>query len=682
MSAPGLPVVLGDVSSDVRAAVEGCLRGLQRRGATVTTSGTPVRCVPITALQWRISLHDSGLPSACQALDEAAVHLLEVRGKPPGDVGRCLPGLVGGLTAAHELIQALVRDLGRFAPPEIEGESALAVIEVGRLTHAFVITLLECAAKGFDGKVWEFARGLARRRDDVLFGVSTPEAVNRADDELRFERSLGLSTAKLAAGDGLSFASRVTAAWAHQSDALDGRLYAQLPHLLNPSIVLSNKVRLHLAWLSVCDRPLVAHRAAVAGRDLVRRVLVANPESCLSTIAEQATQEQEPGMYFTHQGLVKAVRAFKRATDPSEQMRPALQMYHPVMEGDVRRVARVILRLLGRQVGDDTTLTVLTEQLAAKADEPISALLASCVQPAWRNAIAHEQVWWDSAQQRAMLASESVDPSIIADAALRAHEICAGFETGVAVALNEAGNPHVLEPGTGNEVARSIYLLLALGEAGVAASKLQREGTTVRLQVEPLTVQSMSQLLGALILAAAYSPEVKLWDIRQSTNRPPFLIANDAITAALSFADIDDRGQRTIEMPISGLPLILSGLINHDPDATSIVSSTIALAAVNIIGERDRLTPRLAAADAQASAELLRTMARTARAVEAAATLADPAPQRMLDAFVRLVSDLHRQLTHAAPAVAVAGLAAVELAFRLSAPARLPWLEDVLTDTR
>jgi hypothetical protein len=139
------------------------------------------------------------------------------------------------------------------------------------------------------------------------------------------------------------------------------------------------KVRLHLTWLSVCARPFVAHQAAVAARDLVRMALAADPVACLMAIAEEVTHE--PVMYSTHQCLVEAARAFGKAASAQEQMRPALQMYAPVMEGDIRRVARVVLRLLGRHVDSSATLAVLAEQLAAQ-DEPIGALLAPSVRSA------------------------------------------------------------------------------------------------------------------------------------------------------------------------------------------------------------------------------------------------------------------------------------------------------------
>jgi hypothetical protein len=110
-----------------------------------------------------------------------------------------------------------------------------------------------------------------------------------------------------------------------------------------------------------------------------------------------------------------------------------------------------------------------------------------------------------------MLAGEPVGPRVIAGAALRAREICAGFEAGVAVALSQAGNPHD-GPAAGNEIARSIRTLLALGQAGLAVSGLHREGTALRLTVGPVTIQNMDRLLGAVILAAAHEPEVTLWD--------------------------------------------------------------------------------------------------------------------------------------------------------------------------
>ena len=98
---------------------------------------------------------------------------------------------------------------------------------------------------------------------------------------------------------------------------------------------------------------------------------------------------------------------------------------------------------------------------------------------------------------------------------------------------------------------------------------------------------------------------------------------------------------------------------------------------MNIIGERERLTALLAIGETPARASLLRTIKRTAQAVDAAAVLADPGQKAHLLAFARLITKVGQDF----PAGAVpdgASMQSLELAFRSSAPARIPWLDDAV----
>jgi hypothetical protein len=340
-------------------------------------------------------------------------------------------------------------------------------------------------------------------------------------------------------------------------------------------------------------------------------------------------------------------------------------------------VGRLTLQLLGKQVTPTTTLGPLVRTLTAMHGEPMCAMLSSSVKPAWRNAIAHGRGRWDSVHQSALLGNEQVDLYAIYDEALRAHAICEGFEAGVAVALNQAGNPHERGNAPVDEIGLMIRIGRTLGAAGLPVSKLVQEGMTVRPLIPPLTFLTMDKLHAALIQIALHGGGALNWDIRQPVDRPPYHISAEAIDAVLALRDTSSTGESVIEFPISGLPMILSGLLAHDPDSASITPSLIALAAVNIIGERERLTAMLAAGDPAARASLLQTIKRTARAVDAAAVLADSDQKAHLLAFARLITKVGQDF----PAVAVPDLASMqslELAFRSSTPARIPWLDDAV----
>jgi hypothetical protein len=625
-----------------------------------------------------MALHDSRLHLVCALLDESAAGLLDIWRDPPPRVPKHLPELLARLAAAHECLQQLICDLGRFDPPETELESAERIDDISQLYCKFAVAVLECAATGLGASAWISASDLYRRCEQLVASI-IPPARDRSDDvgpdeDLRLERSLGLSTEELSAGDGLTFASRVAAAWAKHPE-LDERLRAGIPHLLDPETPLRDKVRMHLTQLLGSDRPLVAHQAAVAARDVVLQALSSDEDATVQAIGEEVAGG--PVMYATHQCLIAATQAFNQATGLRDQMRPALQMYAPVMEGDVRRAACLALRLLGRQVAFSTTLTPLAEQLSATSSEPMCALLASCIRPTWRNAIAHEQVWWDSARQCPMLAGEPVEAAAIADEALRAHEICRGLETGIAVALNQAGNPHERGQPTRTETASSIRILIMLGTNGIPASRLDREGSIIRPLIAPLTIHTMDYLHSAILQSTAKEPEEMNWEILQTADRPPYRISHEAVTTVLGIREGSNGGQHVteLELPVSALPMILSGLIAHDPSSSSIVPAIIALAAANIIGERKRLASSLAFGDTYARASFLQTLKRTARAVDAAGSLAQTSAGQELRAFARLVVRTYAKLS-TRPSAEAADMRAIEIALQSSVPAYLPWLED------
>lgn len=679
MTASDFPTAAEDVAQDIRAEVIRVIRGLMYRGSPLAGPEPAKRCTPVTTRQWWMAYRDSDLQLLCSQLDDAAVDLLEIRRVPVPLVRKRLPGLVAGMVAAYGRIKDIGDDLGRFSPPESDAGPAELVCQVAQACYAFAAAALECAAGGLDAAAWVSA-GDVRYQRDRLLGSITPVVCEVRDEveptqDLGFERTLGVSTSVLTAGDGLTFASRVAAVWAEHPE-LDDRLRTELPHLLDPVTPLRDKVRMHLTQLLASTRPLVAHQAAVAARDLVLEALSSDQAGTVRAIADKVSQE--PVMYATHQCLINALHAFHQAFSPQDRMRPALQMYNPVMEGDVRLVARLALQLLGRQAGDNMTLTPLAEQLTATSSEPICNLLSSCIQTPWRNAIAHEQVCWDSVHQRVILAGEPVDPAEIADEALRAHEICRGFHTGLAVALNQVGNPQDGKEPTRTETASSIRLLLTLGTAGIPASRLNRHGITIQPLIAPLTIRTLDHLHQAVIESAAREPEPMDWDVRQTANRPPYRISHEAIEAVLSLGEPDSTGQLCVELPIAALPMILSGLAAHEPNSDSIVPTVIFLAAIQISGEHGRLAPQFAAGDPHAHASLRQTMRRAAQAITAAATLARDDSRQELLAFSRLVNNTSEELATDISADA-AGMRVIELALRSSGSPRLPWLEDILS---
>ncbi|WP_225080496.1 hypothetical protein, partial [Streptomyces sp. CoT10] len=103
--------------------------------------------------------------------------------------------------------------------------------------------------------------------------------------------------------------------------------------------------KLHLA---LSDRPLVTHRAALLGRDLVTSHLKSEPELTCSVMARHVARE--PEMLSSHRGQIAYLDAYYQAEYQEEKARAVMDLHRAVLESDVRRTAVVVLELLGRTV--------------------------------------------------------------------------------------------------------------------------------------------------------------------------------------------------------------------------------------------------------------------------------------------------------------------------------------------
>ena len=103
-------------------------------------------------------------------------------------------------------------------------------------------------------------------------------------------------------------------------------------------------------------------------------------------------------------------------------------------------------------------------------------MLVSCAKRQWRNAIAYSQAHWDPVAEEAALGTERMEPAAIEAAAMAAFDLCAGFETGVAVALNNAGNPHHQAVHMGH-LGWSAHVMRIHGSRGIEANGFRRHGT-------------------------------------------------------------------------------------------------------------------------------------------------------------------------------------------------------------
>lgn len=460
------------------------------------------------------------------------------------------------------------------------------------------------------------------------------------------------------------------AAWSVQQDALDKQLLTQLPHLLDPAVALHGKVRQHAASLLVADRPLPVHTAAVAGRDLVSAALATRPDEARAVISTQADNESR--MLRTHRSVVAEFVAYQAAEHDEDRVRPACNMYLTIMEGEVRRVAAQVLRLLGHQVQPRATLGQLVQQLAGDTGTPMADLLRSYINRDWRNAVAHSNIHWDPKAQLMLLSGEPVTPEAVATATSYASAVCSGFETGVAVVLNHAGNPHYHWSRLTDETAWDSNRFRILGEHGVSATKTRRVGTRLELDMPSMTPSRVLTSLFVGILAASLSaPEPVVWIVRQA-RRPELAVDAATIDTAAEIVASRDDSSPGGKGAAAVLVITAGALRNHGTDPATAGRILMAFTCTFILSEHKRLSTRALLDDHAAMTEIARNMALLDDAVRCAAIMTDCTE---LETFAT---------RHLAPSRTChdwfhgnsGSLGGIKDALRATPPVELPWTTD------
>lgn len=654
--------------SDRRDAIVKSTVAWQRsRGFDSLSVAVHEHVVPVTGRQWCAVLDDSSLISSCDDLYVQVTRLSELVTMAVGEVGRSLFGFLDAMMAAYVRFRNAVAEVRRFDPPSDLAADVATLDELGRTAHALVVDVVACVGDGLDERRWEeVVLADALRCTELVASLFAEHALGDGTDP-RFERALGLSTAAMTAGDGMTFATRLLTAWARHPE-LDERLYAQLPHLLDPEVALTDKVRVHLAAMHVRAHPLPTHAAAMAARDLVLRGLTTDMEGCLAAIGDQVSIEAD--MLFTHRKFVAARTALAAAEHEEDQVGPALDMYLTAVEGSIRRTARLVLQLLGRQIDPKTTLGQLVPVLAKESTDPMCSLLLAHINTDWRNAIAHSQVRWDPMLQKVILGDEPVEPSAVADAAEVSHELCTGFDTGLAIALNHAGNPHVNGAVQLGHVGWEQHVMRSLGQRGIEATEFRRYGTTFSVRTARLTIATLRDTLVGFWEVGQGVPDLRGWRIMQDGS-PDLVLDEQTLATAVNLSTAEARVYHPDAVEIV---LCTGALMVHGASTRHAVDVVIRLATSTLLGERDRMARQLRAGDDTAFADLTSTLRYLVTAVYASVTFLDADGQRALTAFAWMLANQH-QFLNAEGFVASGYLRQLEVAFRSSAPLSLPWLE-------
>ncbi|MBB5966612.1 hypothetical protein [Planomonospora venezuelensis] len=563
-------------------------------------------------------------------------------------------------------------EIAKFNPPEnfmdqksLSEDLCLSVIRVVREMFA-------CVSQGWESPAWLSVKSHALTSDTLAnqlrIIISSP--VNENEDV--YERVLGLSGDEFRKGDPVAGWARLGAAWARDQENLDKRLRHQMRHLIVDSLLpITVKLRQHLVALATANRPLIAHHSAILARDFITDKLREDLDHTRIVIGRHV--KTVPLMLSAHRGKKNSWKMYIEAAHPEDQVRPLLDLYKIVSEGDVKRTAIVVLELLGRTVPTTVTLATVKDLLSAEGNAPMCEMLAALIRPEWRNAIAHEDFLWDSEKSMAILDGKLVSLGELLHTSIAAMNICEGFEHGVAVSYAQNSKLNPWDETVSTSLDGLTRVLQTMGNVGQPVLDGRKRGPCIRLDVPDISIESIQTLLRAILMAAQVDNSIDLWEVRQGPDRPILNIDRFAIEAALKVAS--GLWESTDPTPFASLPLIANGMRNAGEDDTVSAGTILALAAAHVTGERSRLTPSLASADPAAKNEMLTTVRLISDGVNVASTfLEGDRPKRKLLMFAQILSGDCQWHENAPPSALISGFSPADRALNRNMPAHIPWI--------
>lgn len=300
-----LPDQLGAVEPESCAAARAVIRKLDLSAPPEQIAGQQeVAFVPVTRAQWKSVLRDAGLTGLQRETDEKVAEILRLRTASGRTVGQRLPELLRRLHASVVALSAVAEEVSRFYPSRTSAAERRLATDLARANRSEAQALFACLEQAWAESTWSAVRRYALAAQAA---VRTLETAARTDHaglpyEDLYQRTLGVSAEQLGPGSGVASRARLLAAWAEAPQILDRRLRRSMRHLIDDSLPLTVILLHHLAVLALSDRPLVTHRAALLGRDLVTSHLKSKPELTCSVIARHVARE--PEMLSSHRGQI------------------------------------------------------------------------------------------------------------------------------------------------------------------------------------------------------------------------------------------------------------------------------------------------------------------------------------------------------------------------------------------
>jgi hypothetical protein len=613
---------------------------------------------PVVPRQWRAILEDAGIADACRELIDGCRTVRRICGVEDKRRGKQLPRALIALAAVVRRLDAALATVAWFEPPAQDPAHAAmnalsaavndAVDALRELLESGEPHLVDAAITSVDRQLATFEQALVRIPDldgpppwallCELFDVESNVAPGPPD--LNAQALVAVSPLT---GRELEEVSRRVVGHLLPADP------AWIPDSANA-----------VAGLVACERPLIAHRCALATRDLL---MCARAERLSETVQILIDRRRDGEREFaSHREIVQLLSAMRDAEAAGDAEANALataRTYAATVEGPVRRAAYFMLRLLGAEPGPSPTLSTLKERLEAQGEAVVTTDLARSIEPDWRNAVDHREAYWDAGAGLLRLRTQLVNPGDVFVRQAMGMAAAAGVEAGIAIAMT--GSAELLSaidriaPVHTDRILVEHRLGRQLALHGVRAPRLETSGE--RLFLGPVPRSDLPGIFGALV---ASTEDLRSRDAVQIAfeDAPTLVLSRHAIRRAEQLSPRNGAGRRTVSsdamLPALAVACVALG---EEPSRALDLAAEKAARFVDINPEQETsrraLARRMATAARRAdrivqeirravdakspgTTELLRRLRALSAAADAYERRGDPVVERMLAALREL----------------------------------------------
>ncbi len=513
----------------------------------------------MTAAQWQTVLEDSELLAHVRRAVRATVDVRTAVGGDTRAVGRRLAPATARLIDSIDVLRRHASDVLWFEPPDAESHTAIA-LSVDAACNGTVY-LLDSMAAGHGAGDRDGGPALADAEASLVAALEADPG-----DEDRVARVYGVPAREIVATR-IRASTALRAAFHGHHDQLRQITMRLLGFACRDRRVIDElDGGLHPLALATDARPLVAHRAARYACDLVHRCAAEDVATTAAAIVEAIDRDRV--VYSTHLGIMDTQRAIMTAPDADTYTRTVAELYRAVSEGPLRVAAVGVLRLLGESTPASAGLNEIRSRLLARQEEtPLCLMIAEVIVPLWRNARAHEDLYWDPEAETAVFGNQVVDLEDVHRTATRAWATARGYQAGVALGrscLPELGRVVDRTEPPRSAIGRDIDLAKLFNAAGLVMAAVDRGPAriNVTLDLRP-GANGLGPIGLALVEAAALEPAVERWAVVLGDDIPTFAISGATARLAANLYGPGPNGEPIFLYPTTFAPLLADALVQY-----------------------------------------------------------------------------------------------------------------------